>query len=136
MGDRAIVIFYANDYNGAPEFSPAAYLHWSGSQVGALLRETAKVMAGRDGDPSYALARFMAVACAACPGNLSVGVHNGPKTMEEAKGMSHGDAGVFLVDCAKWSAEAFDGYGFRDEGRKIADLRAEPKAKRTRAKKS
>lgn len=107
MGDRAVVRFRAGD-----SVSPVVYLHWSGSDVPALLNTTAKIMKGRDGDPSYACARFTYVACDVNGGadyNLSVGVQN--------EFESHGDAGAFEIDVSRrpWRVKHWGGYKPRFE---------------------
>ncbi len=80
MGDRALIVF-AGDNKGhqeEPEFevSPIVYLHWAGEAVPEMLKELATVMEGREGDVQYSCARFIAIAAAFIPGNLSVGIWN------------------------------------------------------------
>lgn len=92
MGDRAMVRF--RDSHRA---SPAVYLHWSGSDVPALIADTAAIMRTRLNDADYSCARFVYVCCEANGGrhdNVSVGVTD--------RFESHGDAGIFEVDVRAW----------------------------------
>ena len=115
MGDRAIVHFYAPK-DGA-ELSPAVYLHWSGSDVQSLLRETFELMRTRGADLSYTTARFIGICHTKLDGNLSLGVWNAPADGLKAArdpSYSHGDAGVFIVHLTShgWEIEMHGGYGF------------------------
>ena len=92
MGDRAMVRF-----RDSSRVSPAVYLHWSGSEVPALVADTAGIMRTRLNDAEYACARFAFVCCTANGGwneNLSVGVTD--------RFDAHGDAGIFEVDVRSW----------------------------------
>lgn len=116
MGDRALVMFH----NGT-DVSPVVYLHWNGSDVGSLLAATRVRMVGREGDVGYTTARFVGLAHERIPGNLSLGIMPGPATLADAYDVeSHGDAGVFLVDCRTWRRKAWGGYGIR-RGKKATD---------------
>lgn len=131
MGDRALIHFHDGD-----EISPCIYLHWGGSIVEKLLQETRKKMEGREGDVQYTWARCIGIADDEVPGNLSLGVWNAPsdkyrEAREEMIRMepcsfdreqmhypySHGDAGVFLVNCKTWEVEYFGGYGLAGEAK-------------------
>jgi hypothetical protein len=119
MGDRALVIF-----EDADEVSPVVYLHWSGSRVPALLEQLKERMRGREGDVSYAAARFVGLCHEALPGNLSLGVWNIPvdtlvavksrgldgRADKELAGYSHGDAGVVVVNANDFTWQAYGGY--------------------------
>lgn len=117
MGDRALIHFHDEQ-----SVSPAIYLHWDGYRVRELIDQTQKVMEGRGGDVPYATARAIGVANEMIPGNLSLGVFDGPNTGDfttDREAMmkpeySHGDAGVFLVNCKTWEVETFGGYGLRE----------------------
>lgn len=112
MGDRALI----HVHNGK-ELSPCVYLHWGGSSVAGLLEALEVQMAERTGDVPYATARLIGLAHERRPGNLSLGVWCADETLEalqaEPADYSHGDAGVFLVDCRDWSVVTFGGYGLK-----------------------
>ena len=119
MGDRALVIF---EHNG--DVSPVVYLHWSGNRVPAILQTLKERMCDREGDVSYATARFIGICHEAIDGNLSLGVWNLPvetlvavntrglssEADKELADYSHGDAGVVVVDAKDFSFEAYGGY--------------------------
>ena len=103
MGDRAIVVFKGDD-----EISPAIYLHWHGTNVGEWIAELAKLMGDRKGDVGYAAARFCGICHSHIDGNLSVGlIDDGKRFVDDPKGMSHGDNGVFIVDCRDFTFKQF-----------------------------
>lgn len=120
MGDRAIVIFKTVDKETKEhEYSPVVYLHWRGEKVPKLLADLAELMASRRGDLQYACARFIGICHEEIEGNLSLGcwsLSNKDKGMlldseaEFMKDYSHGDAGVFIVDCADFSWVQGGGY--------------------------
>jgi hypothetical protein len=105
MGNRALVVFHDEH-----EYSPAVYLHWHGSKVPDLLRETWQYMEGRRGDLDYTAARFVGICHNAIEGNLSLGLqsHRECRNSDSHKDRQHrlaswepyspGDAGVFLVN--------------------------------------
>lgn len=96
MGNRAIVVF-----RDADSFSPQVYLHWHGHAVPNLLATWWQHMEGRRGDLAYGAARFVGICHEAIVGNMSLGIFPLPEskvTREELRALSHGDAGVFLVD--------------------------------------
>jgi len=118
MGNRALVHFCDKE-----KIYPGIYLHWGGSYVAEYLVATEKRMKGREGDASYATARFCGIAHTKTEGNLSLGIIDAPpgETREEQldalrhPDYSHGDAGVFLVyvgQSLEWLVETVGGYGF------------------------
>ncbi len=117
MGDRALIQFKStgNFQGSGPTLSPAAYLHWSGSDVARLLQLTAERMAERGADVNYAFARFVGICHEGIDGCLSLGVWN--QTSELTADDSHGDAGCFVVtlDDAGMLVECLGGYGFGHE---------------------
>lgn len=111
MGDRALVIFHDET-----EVSPTVYLHWGGNSVVGQIEELAKLMHNRKGDAPYACARFIGLSHVDNPGNLSLGVSSNDfsldclKDSEKMSEISHGDAGVVVVNCAEFTWSAFGGY--------------------------
>jgi hypothetical protein len=90
--------------------SPVCYLHSSGSVAHEYIRELALLMSPtRGGDVQYGFARLVGICHTHIGGNLSLGVWaaDGILTAEH----SHGDAGVFVVDCNTWDVRAEGGYG-------------------------
>lgn len=124
MGDRVLVIFHDQDDNGKTnEVSPTVYLHWSGSNVLSMIAELSKLMEHRKNDASYAAARFTGIAHVSIEGNSSLGVFETDRDLrnalltgdvesvaKNANEMSHGDAGVILVNCKDFTYSAFGGY--------------------------
>lgn len=129
MGDRALIHVHDGE-----RISPCVYLHWGGTEVEDLLRKTKVLMGDRTGDVAYTAARLCGLAHDADrDSNLSLGIW-GPPDSNYAKARehmlktepysfdptrshypySHGDAGVFLVNCKTWEVECFGGYGFGD----------------------
>ena len=108
MGDRALVLFHSGDKS---EITPIIYLHWLGREVPNLIAETKLVMASCHDDPSYAAARFCAVACSHSNGNAGIGLLSAPDdVLTNAGEHSHGDAGVILVNAATFEWTAHGGY--------------------------
>ena len=111
MGDRALVIFHDQH-----TVSPTCYLHWDGSTVPRFLEHLKDTMQGREGDASYAAARFLGICHAFIPGNLSIGVWSNSYTLADlANGYrmakdTHGDAGVVVVNTDDFSWKAYGGY--------------------------
>jgi hypothetical protein len=105
MGDRALVQMVTTD----KQVSPVLYLHWDGDNVEALIRDTADLMKGRNGDLSYSFARLVGMAHEHRTGNLSVGVWNYARKLTAKD--SHGDAGCFIVNVDTWDVDAVGGYG-------------------------
>lgn len=101
MGDRATVIFTSNN-----ELSPAIYLHWQGEDIPYLIARCRALMDDRACDLDYTAARFVQIAAGDMSGNLSVGISNAPKTLDECRtdGFSPGDAGVFIVHVDEFRA--------------------------------
>jgi hypothetical protein len=111
MGDRALVVFHDER-----DISPTVYLHWHGSSVPELLGELAEYMKGRYGDAEYAAARFTGLCHTLMPGNLSLGIQANTLQREDLddeavlRGMSHGDAGVVIVNTGEFTWKAYGGY--------------------------
>ena len=78
------------------------------------LDELKELMAARRGDASYACARFIGICHSTTPASaLSLGVFNtdeGRVYRGEWSAISHGDAGVVVVDCGDFSWRAYAGY--------------------------
>jgi hypothetical protein len=111
MGDRALIIFY--DKYG---ISPTVYLHSNGNNVPELLANLAEYMKGRYGDAGYAAARFTGLCHNMISGNLSLGLLGNTlrrANLENAavlEAMSHGNAGVVVVNTDDFSWKAYGGY--------------------------
>lgn len=105
MGDRVVVVFKSRDN---PNGVAMLYAHWLGGDVVDVLVEAAPGM--RRGDAPYAAARAIAAVCARCKGPLGVGVMAPPETLEHPADLSHGDAGVLVVDCDTGEMTAHGGY--------------------------
>jgi hypothetical protein len=111
MGNRALVVFYDER-----QISPTVYLHWNGGQVPDLLGDLAEYMKDRYGDAEYAAARFTGLCHNLMPGNLSLGIVANKlrrADLENAsllKNMSHGDAGVVIVNTGDFTWKAYGGY--------------------------
>lgn len=135
MGDRALVMFctqQTQQVEGPLEFSPVTYLHWHGHCVGSLLHNLYARMEGRRGDCAYVSARFVGLCHEKIEGNLSLGLWNAPtpedlfeQNDDQGWIYSHGDAGIFIVDCAFKQVVVFGGYGFTDT---YGSRTGEPKA--------
>lgn len=115
MGNRALVVFHDEQ-----DYSPTIYLHWDGSRVPELLATWWDRMEGRRNDINYGAARFIGIAHESIDGNLSLGVWNtrgkpssvdfdDEKHVEYWRGQSHGDAGVFVVNCGTGTVRRVDG---------------------------
>lgn len=113
MGDRALVQFVTNE-----DHSPVVYLHNHGAQVEEFIKEVAELMQERMGDVSYICARFIGVCHSHIEPPYSLGTWNanGVITKED----SHGDAGVFIVNCFTWDVTAVGGYGKSFDAKKYA----------------
>lgn len=110
MGDRAVVVFTDGDI-----VSPGIYLHWHGSSVGEWIGELAKLMGTRQGDVSYAAARFAGLCHQKIEGNTSLGLLSVPDTiLTNPAEESHGDHGVIIVNANDFS---FKQYGEFDSCR-------------------
>jgi hypothetical protein len=115
MGDRAIILF-----TDGTDVSPSVYLHWHGSRVPDLLDQHKTLMASRGADVAYAAARFVGIVHATMPdSNLSLGISNtGPAAQQAVIArdeialahLSHGDAGVVIVNVNDYSWRAYAGY--------------------------
>lgn len=114
MGDRAVIHF-----TDGQKIGPAVYVHWSGEDVPAILGETRRIMEDRLGDVGYTTARCIGVCHDRIEGNLSLGTWSAPSEAEiRHADYTHGDAGVFLVNCSgdTWTVECWGGYGLDGEG--------------------
>lgn len=111
MGNRALVIFYDDR-----RISPTVYLHWNGGKVPELLHELAEYMNNRHGDAEYAAARFTGLCHNLMPGNLSLGIITHKLRRADLANaavlekMSHGDAGVVIVNTDDFTWKAYGGY--------------------------
>ena len=121
MGDRVLITFTQDGEN----YSPAVYMHWSGSEAPDMIRAAALVM--RKGDESYSAARF----CGECHkalgmkhGPVGLGILPGPQPNENWEEYSHGDAGVYVVNVATGEVQAHGGYGkpFQIDPAQFADV--------------
>jgi len=114
MGDRVLVTFTDGE-----DFSPFVYMHWHGEEAADMIRKAQKHM--RIGDYSYAAARFCGFCHvqlkSATRGRVAVlglGLLNGPQstpTAEEWAELSHGDAGIYVVNVSTGEVGAYGGYG-------------------------
>lgn len=105
MGDRALVQFI----DSKKQVSPVVYLHWQGSMVEDYLYELARLMKDRKDDVQYSCARFIGIVHSHNVDSHSLGVWNQSKKLTAKD--SHGDAGVFVVNCENWQVKASGGYG-------------------------
>jgi hypothetical protein len=110
MGDRVIVVLTETNNKTRKPFFAAIYFHWLGGDVIPLLKDAGKFM--RRGDASYASARICGVIHAARPGTLSMGLIEGPDSLDpvDLGHFSHGDAGVVVLDMETGALTAFGGY--------------------------
>lgn len=71
-------------------------------------------MGHRKGDASYAAARFTGICHNEIEGNLSLGLIPAPDehALVDWAGYSHGDNGVFIVECTTFTAQhkRYDNY--------------------------
>ena len=115
MGDRAVIVIKSAE----GDVGPAVYLHWNGSDAPALLQRLKALMTDREGDVSYATARLIGLAHEMIPGNLSLGVfalkpdevkaiRRG--NVHDMEAISHGDAGLIVVDASTFDWTAYRGY--------------------------
>lgn len=111
MGDRVLIILHTADRS---EYSPVIYGHWCGDQAGKYIRELKELMDKRTDDLAYATARLIGIMHTHNEGNLSLGAWNLPADFKDEaeylKKMSHGDAGVILVDVKDFSFRTVGGY--------------------------
>lgn len=112
MGDRALIILE----DSAGEISPVMYLHWNGYQSTDFISETEKLMESRGEDLQYAFARLVGIAHSHIDGNLSLGVWSADKDFTKAikerdaaalSKESHGDNGIFIVNCKTWEVKNY-----------------------------
>ena len=116
MGDRALVIFHDA---ARKQYGPVVYIHWHGHAVGRYLEALKVLMAERLDDVEYATARFIGIAHEDNRDCLSLGVFEKPRRFSDSRpyleDLSHGDAGLFLVDAKSWDVRCFGGYGLERE---------------------
>jgi hypothetical protein len=111
MGNRALIIFHDKD-----TISPSVYLHWLGDAVPEILRDLAEYMKDRYGDAEYAAARFTGLCHMRISGNLSLGIVRNALTRADLDNasalaaMSHGNAGLVVVDTRDFTWKAYGGY--------------------------
>jgi hypothetical protein len=111
MGNRALIIFHDKD-----TISPSVYLHWLGDAVPEILRDLAEYMKDRYGDAEYAAARFTGLCHMRISGNLSLGIVRNALTRADLDNasalaaMSHGNAGLVVVDTGDFTWKAYGGY--------------------------
>jgi hypothetical protein len=111
MGDRALVIFHDRD-----RISPTVYLHCHGGEVPQILSKLAEYMKDRYGDAEYAAARFTGLCHMRISGNLSLGIVRSALTRADLDNpsalaaMSHGNAGLVVVDTRDFTWKAYGGY--------------------------
>jgi hypothetical protein len=111
MGDRALVVFYDKC-----AISPTVYPHLHGGNVPELLRELAEYMKGRYDDAEYAAARFTGLCHQRIPGNRSLGIELNSLCRADLddtsvlEAISHGNAGLVLVNTADFTWNAYGGY--------------------------
>ncbi len=113
MGCRALVQFVKRsgkdrEIKGG---SPVVYLHNHGYMVKAYLYELGELMATRPNDESYACARFIGICHSHDAGSaLSLGIWSANALEDGILGEadSHGDLGVWVVNCDTWEVETYD----------------------------
>jgi hypothetical protein len=97
MGDRVLMQIHSSKTG---EFGPVVYGHWSGGKAVEICESLKQKMNTRQGDVSYSSARLvqlMIQLSGVADENTSVGIWNTEKKLTNAD--SHGDEGVFLIDC-------------------------------------
>jgi hypothetical protein len=108
MGDRALIVFTDKSKE---DCSPVIYLHSDGYKVGDWIAELKTLMQGREGDVSYAAARFVGICHSHIPGNTSLGMWDGGEdVIKDPKGSGHGDHGVIIVNASDFTFEQFGAY--------------------------
>jgi len=109
MGDIALIQIFRKGHEEVTHFSPVCYLHSDGPSAPEYIREMAETMKNRERDVDYAFARLVGIAHTKIPGNKGLGVWNADSIQTEDD--THGDAGIYLVDCTTWEVTAMGGYG-------------------------
>jgi len=110
MGCRALVQFVkrAGKDREIKEGSPVVYLHHDGYMVKQYLHELGELMAPRPNDDSYACARFIGICHSHDSDSaLSLGTWNARDGIIGELD-SHGDLGVWVVNCDTWEVETYD----------------------------
>jgi len=119
MGDRCLVLL-----TDGKEVSPTIYLHWAGEGTTGFIKELKELMKDRTGDIQYAAARFTGICHSHDIGCTGLGLWNTTESDKKAvierdesalKEMSHGDAGVIVVNVDDFTWEAFGGYLAKDK---------------------
>jgi len=65
----------------------------------------------RKDDPSYAAARFAGFCASKIPGTSGIGLIDAIDLSADLRDITHGDAGVYVVDVSTGKVEAGGGYG-------------------------
>lgn len=116
MGDR--VLIQVEDGNGS--VSPVAYGHWLGKHAEGIITDVIDLMKKRGfPDVEYTFARLVEIMGEyAGPGPTGMGCWNAPLIYDKegtAKPRrlnaadSHGDNGVFIINCSNWDVEHLGG---------------------------
>lgn len=111
MGNRACIVFFDHQ-----RVSPTVYLHWHGDYVPRWLDHLKVIMKDREGDASYAAARFVGLCHAHIAGNLSLGIFSNTLSLANLRDAnlmadeSPGNAGVVVVDTTDFTWKAYGGY--------------------------
>jgi hypothetical protein len=108
MGDRCLVVF--TDDTG--DISPAIYSHWAGHDMPALLAEAGERGILREGDASYAAARFCGHLHEQSVRTTGLGLLPPPENLSDdvLQEYSHGDAGIAIVNVDTGSVRYAAGY--------------------------
>lgn len=116
MGDRVLVAFKSGD-----DYAPTVYMHSRGHEAADMIKAAQPRM--RKDDPSYAAARFTGFCAEKIPGALGLGLLPALEPGADLKEVSHGDAGVYIVDVSTGEVAAGGGYGkpFKLDPSKFSD---------------
>lgn len=106
MGDRVIMQVVDNEDN----FGPILYGHWIGGDAKEILKAIKCRMASRVGDLEYTTARLVQemIRFSGENDNTGIGIWNADRIQNVVD--SHGDAGVILLNCNTFQAQAGGGY--------------------------
>jgi len=104
MGDRVLVSFKSGE-----DVSPTIYMHSHGGEAADWIKEAQPLM--RKDDPSYAAARFAGFCASKIPGTSGIGLIDAIDLSADLRDITHGDAGVYVVDVSTGKVEAGGGYG-------------------------
>jgi hypothetical protein len=100
MGNRALIQVVGSR---SEDVSPVLYLHWHGHKVPEYIEELKAMMADRPDDVQYTFARLVGICHTHIEPPLSMGVWSADKQLQRAD--SHGDHGVYIINCANWHVE-------------------------------